>query len=496
MIDIQLTYQLYHQWQTEKNISILGSAFIADKLLQNETLIHYFHNCNSEQIFIERLDKLSGHFAIIIELEDKILASVDLIRTYPIFFRHREQNIVITDRIIAQQDDEYNAIEIENFKKVYNALENNTLLKNWQQLLAGQYLVVDKKNQTVSIKTYYHHAKETANITDTELLNKLSSLEEKLVKNTIEYANNRTILVPLSGGYDSRYILALLKQSNYEKIECFTYGRKNSYEVLIAKNVAEKLNIKWHFIEYTDTLLDTFFSKDWQQYSNANHHFSSLPHEQDFFALHYMKQHQLLPKNAVVINGYCQDIHAGSFIEPIKNFSLQKVINYKYDIQLNTYDYENSWNGYQEWLVKNRLSKFIINSVRVFEYFGIDFYLPFWNRDWIDFCYSLSMEKRLNQKFFNQHLFSGIFKQYHIDFKKPSHDETNSFYTLKKVVKSILPQKITEQIRKQNSVNPQNDVNNSLYLYERIYEKLNQKPIAKDFKINNIHALYFLQNLK
>ena len=108
-----------------------------------------------------------------------------------------------------------------------------------------------------------------------------------------------------------------------------------------------------------------------------------------------MKQHQLLPKNAVVINGYCQDIHAGSFIEPIKNFSLQKVINYKYDIQLNTYDYENSWNGYQEWLVKNRLSKFIINSVRVFEYFGIDFYLPFWNRDWIDFCYSRSQHGKL-----------------------------------------------------------------------------------------------------
>jgi len=491
MIDIQLTYQLCHQWQTEKHISVIGSAFAFNELLQGNELIQFFKDCDDETTFIDRLQKLSGHFAVVIKLEDKLLAAVDLIRTFPILLHQQDKQIIITDKITS--DIEIDNHEVDIFKKVYCTLENNTLLKNWKQLQAGQYLVIDSKNDLVNIKTYYHHTKESKIEPDFISIKKLNALEKKIVQQTIQYANNRTILVPLSGGYDSRYILALLKQSNYEHIECYTYGKKNSYEVLIAKNVAEKLNIKWHFIEYTDELLDIFFTEEWQQYSNLNHHYSSLPHEQDFFALHYLKKQQLLPLNAVIINGFCQDIHAGSFIEPVKNFDLQKFIFYKHDIHIDVSSYENSWNGYQEWLVKNRLSKFIINSVRVYEYFGLDFYLPFWNKDWIDFWYSLDMKERYHQQFYKTHLFDGIFKQYQIDFKKPSHNVTDRFYTLKKIAKSILPKKITEQIQIQHHHNKQNDVNNSLYLYENIFNKLVQKPTVKDYKINNIHAVFFLE---
>ena len=140
------------------------------------------------------------------------------------------------------------------------------------------------------------------------------------------------------------------------------------------------------------------------------------------------------------------------------------------------------------------MSKFIVNSVRTYEFFELDFYLPFWSKDWIDFWYNLDIKSRLNQKFYNKYLFDGIFKQYKIDFKKPSHDATNSFYTLKKIAKKILPDLITKQL--QNNTSKQNDVNNSLYLYNRIFDILNKKPLTKDFKINNIHAEYFLQKLK
>jgi asparagine synthase (glutamine-hydrolysing) len=203
-----------------------------------------------------------------------------------------------------------------------------------------------------------------------------------------------------------------------------------------------------------------------------------------------------LPNNAVVVNGFCQDIHAGSFIEPIKKFNLQKFIQYKYDLQLDVSAYDNSWNGYQELLVKNRLSKFIINSIRVYEYFNLDYFLPFWNKDWIDFWYSLDMNERVKQKFYVAHLFNGIFKQYEIDFKKPTTQNIDSLYAIKKMAKSILPKSITSKIQAQNSQNEQKDVNNTVFLYNQIFEKLKNKPTTKDYKINHIHALYLLENLE
>lgn len=497
MIDVQLTYNQYHKWKTQNNISVIGSAFLHNELLREESLISYFSDCKNEIKFFEKTKNIDGHFAICIELEDYILLTVDAVRTFPIFYQQKEKNIIITDNISQViQKYNWNDKEIENFKKVYFSLDNNTLLKDWKQLQAGEFLVVHKNINTVEVKKYFNHFGDSCKENEIDLIKKLKLNEQQLINKIISYANNRTILIPLSGGYDSRYLLSLLIQNNYDKLECFTYGKKDSYEVLVAKNVTEKLNIKWHFIEYTDSLLDTFFTESWNNYSNTNHHFTSLPHEQDFFALLYLKQHHLLPKDAVVMNGFCQDIHAGSFIEPINNFDLQKFIYHKHQIKPTISAYQNNWNGYQEWLIKNRLSKFIINSVGVYEYFGLDFYLPFWSKDWIIFWYTLDIELRINQKFYNKYLFDGIFKNFKIDYKKPSHDTTNSFYSLKKVVKSLLPKKLTKLIQTKNNLNKQNDSNNTLYLYNCMYQKLKSKPTEKDFKINNIHALYFLEKLE
>ena len=165
------------------------------------------------------------------------------------------------------------------------------------------------------------------------------------------------------------------------------------------------------------SLLSLFFTEKWQQYSSLNHHYTSLPHEQDFFAFYYLKERKIIPENAVVMNGFCQDIHAGSFMEEKIKFDLRNHIFEKHAINPPLADYENSWDGYREWLIKNRLSKFIINSVRVYEYFGLDFYLPFWQKDWIEFWYSLKKEQLQHQQFYLEYLFSGIFKKYKIDIK-------------------------------------------------------------------------------
>ena len=493
MIKTQLTYNLVHKWYTSENISVIGSAFLKNELLKEKNLSAYFKSANDEISFVEKLQKLSGHFSVVIKTTTSFLIAVDTIRTFPLFIHKNESDILLSDNI-QENNPDWDEAEIVNFRKVYCTLENNTLLKDWQQLQAGEYAVISKDEASLNIKSYYHHMQQVSRQTD--LPQKLSELETQLIDNAINYADNRTILIPLSGGYDSRYLLALLKEKNYAKIECYTYGRKDSYEALIAKNVCEKLNIKWHFIEYSDTLLQTFFSETWNSYSTLNHQYSSLPHEQDFFALQYLKENNLLSEDCVIMNGFCQDIHAGSFMEPVKNFDLQKFIFHKYQLKLSLPAYENSWNGYQEWLVKNRLSKFIINSVRVYEYFGLDFYLPFWQTDWINFWYSLPNELLLHQQFYNDYLFNGIFKKHKIDFKKPSHETTNKFYSLKRISKAILPGSITRILQLQNSKNHSKDVNNTLFLYEEIYKRLKDKPAEKDFRINNIHTLYLLQNLK
>lgn len=494
MIRVRLTYALYHHWHREGNIAVIGSAFCDRHLLNGKALADHFRESRDTESFKQQLNKLSGHFAVVIEDEEQVMAAVDLIRTFPIFIHREQDGISITDEI--ESDHIADPAERKHFLHMYCTLENNTLLRNWKQLQAGELLHAVKANDQFRIGPYYLHSAKPVKEGKASMQKQVKALEQKIIRQTLDYAAGRTILVPLSGGYDSRYLLALLAESGYPKLECFTYGRKESYEVLIAKNVAEKLKVKWTFIEYTDALLDQFFGEDWKAYSKLNHHFSSLPHEQDFFALYALRERQLLPEQALVVNGFCQDVHAGSRMTRHNIRNLHQYLKENYGVEADVSAYTASDNGLQEWIVKNRLSKFIVNSVRVYAFFGLDFYLPFWDKDWISFWYRLEPSLRMQERFYTDHLFKGIFNRNGIGFRKPDFDSADSLNTLRKVARTILPRTITDTIRQFNNKDTYRDTNNTLYLYEAIYKRLNVKPARKDYRINNIHALYLLSELE
>ncbi|MCC6514937.1 MAG: 7-cyano-7-deazaguanine synthase [Chitinophagales bacterium] len=488
MISIQLTYQHKNYWKKQGHISILGNIIIEDKFLAIEKQFEYFQLIQNESTFLDAIKKIDGHFSILMETSEYIFIAVDAIRTFPIFIKQKKNDIYICDHIVPNNDT-LNIQASADFEKIYCTQENDTLLNDWLQLRAGEYVVINKEQHSVQFKSYFKHSEKTSAIN-------IKEAERKMIANAIAYANNRTILIPLSGGYDSRYLLALLIENAYTKIECFTYGKQDTFEVNIAKKVCEQLNIKWHFIEYTDELLQSFFSASWAEYSMMNHHFTSLPHEQDFFALHYLKNKNALQKDTVVMNGFCQDLLAGSYLEPINNFKLSDYVYEKYNVQIDSKKYDNTWLGFQDWFAKNRLSKFIINSVRVYEYFDLDFYLPFWSKEWVRFWNNKSYKERYRQEFYHQYLFDGLFKKYNIGIKKTATEQRGRWYYFKKIGKNILPDSFVKYIQLQNSKNQNKDVNNTLYLYNKIYEQVKDKPIEKDFRINNIHARYFLQTLK
>ncbi len=62
------------------------------------------------------------------------------------------------------------------------------------------------------------------------------------------------IMLPLSGGFDSRILLMHLKDR--DRIRAFTFGtsypQRETYEVVHAEYLAKKFNIKWEFVEIGD----------------------------------------------------------------------------------------------------------------------------------------------------------------------------------------------------------------------------------------------------
>ena len=95
---------------------------------------------------------------------------------------------------------------------------------------------MESKELSIVIVTYKSEGK---------IYNCLDSIPNNIKVKIVENSNDKTIYIPLSGGLDSRLIIAKFHEKKYKNIKAFSYGLKNNADALIAKKVADHLDVKW-----------------------------------------------------------------------------------------------------------------------------------------------------------------------------------------------------------------------------------------------------------
>jgi asparagine synthase (glutamine-hydrolysing) len=121
-------------------------------------------------------------------------------------------------------------------------LEDKTFFEDILQLPPASILEVTKNG--IKLTKYWTY--QSYNIYDTrskkELVEELGTLWQKAVERRLK--KDGTIIIQISGGLDSRAILAAaLKCTQKENILTYTFGEKESYDFKIGKNVAEKAGV-------------------------------------------------------------------------------------------------------------------------------------------------------------------------------------------------------------------------------------------------------------
>ena len=64
---------------------------------------------------------------------------------------------------------------------------------------------------------------------------------------------------------------------------------------------------------------------------------------------------------------------------------------------------------FDNWNIQNRQANFIVNAVRVYEYFGVDWRIPLWDDELSDFWLSIGWKQKSNQVLYNKYMFEGYF---------------------------------------------------------------------------------------
>ena len=123
----------------------------------------------------------------------------------------------------------------------------------------------------------------------------------------------RQVIVPLSGGYDSRLIIAMLYRLNYKNIICYTIGDENSEEVEIAKAVAKSLGFKHYCIDNTLMATKCDLSKMlnfWTIVSMSDNYVTK--YGRSIFSVKWLKENGIAESDAVFVPGHSGDCLAGS----------------------------------------------------------------------------------------------------------------------------------------------------------------------------------------
>jgi asparagine synthase (glutamine-hydrolysing) len=374
------------------------------------------------------LQRYSGFYSLVCSLPGQLIASVDRIRSNPLFYGVANSQFYLSDNAewVRQQvgDEVMDPVAREELQLVGYVTGQDTLFPHVKQLQAGECLIAEQSGGEVNVRCQrycrYLHT-EPRQYDEQALQQQFDHMVDKVIRRLIDYAAGRQIVVPLSGGYDSRLVVTKLKRLGYNNVLTFTYGVAGNKDSQYSKQVADTLGFKWHFVEYTPELWrNTWESPEGWRYQSWASGWGSLAHEQDWPAVKMMKQEGVVSADAVFAPGHIVISQIGGRYAPVE--TLRKLILtqtgtatelYKHHYYLapqnvstrpphfwqkritsRIADHEGADNvnspisfdcDYEEWGWQERQAKYTVNSVRVYEFFNYDWWLPFWDKDFFEF---------------------------------------------------------------------------------------------------------------
>ena len=434
-----LNINLNAEWHKFGSSSVRGYAYNGDQLLCGTAFGSYLENISMADIQATLL-QINGFFAFIKRNNNNLIAATDRLRTIPLYYSLVRNNFYISDDAywISEKvkDKNYDSLAATEFMLTGYVTGANTLYRNVKQLQAGEMLYLKPKGQQsgITANRYFQYVHQKYNdLAEAEFTDRFEQILHNVFSRLLNWAKGRTIVVPLSSGYDSRLILMMLKQFGYENVIAFSYGRPGNQESKISKAVAQALGIRWLFVPYSnEAWYQWFHSEEMKAYYRMADGLCSLPHIQDWPAVRELKLSKSIPDDSIFVPGHSADLLAGSRSKKYPsiynmtdiqvNSLVQEILNSHYslwdwskqrqqlyhilrkrilqslgDIQM----FPDAASAFEAWDVQERQAKFIVNSVRVYEFWGYEWSLPFWDAEFMDFWRGVPIRMRIGQKRYN-----------------------------------------------------------------------------------------------
>jgi len=363
--------------------------------------------------------------------------STGLVRAVPVFYKIEQDRLYVSDNI--------DILLSEKSKVAYNSLREflvfsyvlgeKTLFGNVKQVQAGETLRCEVGSILAKEDYFIYDSGEEFDLGRETLLQEFEKVLYKTFELYTEKLKSKKIIVPLSGGYDSRLIVTMFKEFGLTDVLCVSYGIEGNFETKKASIVAQKLGYPLDIVVYKISdrisIIDTADFLRYVEYASQK---STQAHTQEYLMMTYIKKkYSFSPESVAFVPGHTGDFVAGSHLprrfldgevsrDILKRLIFEKhslrdtkdydlLANYDFKLQENYKNFE-----YFDW--RERQAKFIANANRNYDYNGYSWAMPYWFNDYVLFWCKVPLVYKYQKNLYDEYLEEVIFKKYGLDFDK------------------------------------------------------------------------------
>ena len=427
-------------WSQHGATSARGLAFdLSGRMLSGSALAALFDGLANREAWLSTAAALNGCFAAVRVDNTEIRACVDRLRTYPLFVAHEGGDVLVSDDPALAagsiSDVHLDPLSFAEFRLTGYVTGASTLVQGLDQVRAGHCLFYAPRQDVApgQRKFYEFRHRDFFDDDSQHLTQSLVETHARVFRRLMRSAGDRQIVIPLSGGHDSRLIGVMLRDLGCRNILCYSYGVEGNWEARISRQVADYLGFRWKLVPYSSARWRTWSAlPEFQRYFRAAGHFAAVPHFQDWPAIYELQRSGDLAKDAVFVPGHSGDFLAGSHIplwfEHKARITRTELLESIFNAHYTLWDWprdgrerlrnaliqridkvcgpvvdaspEEAADQFECWDCQERQAKFIVNSVRVYEFFGYEWRLPLFDSELMDFWSHVPLEKRVGRSLY------------------------------------------------------------------------------------------------
>jgi hypothetical protein len=214
-------------------------------LIQAETLLDQYP---LDEIY-KAIPSIEGQYFMIFQKAGKIFLFCDLYSVFSAFYRVWPDRIEFFDRILTGEKNLTVSQAAAVSFLLYGYIPGqHTLFDDIYRMMPGECMVIDVATgkRHTDIAEIYPKIALNEELSDEEAGRTLHELVcESLEKRVCRFNANEKLLVPISGGLDSRYLLgSVLELFPPSRIIATTFGQKGTLDFEIGKQVARKAGVR------------------------------------------------------------------------------------------------------------------------------------------------------------------------------------------------------------------------------------------------------------